>query len=77
MVGSKGEENYVRFESRKFRALGYKEVLKSRYCIEDRKKNGIETKILHWRPQGRRHCQHIDIVRSLPFARRLGGDRRT
>ena len=50
MVGSKGEENYVRFESRKFRALGYKEVLKSRYCIEDRKKNDIETKILHWRP---------------------------
>ena len=44
MVGSKAEENYVRFESRKFRALGYKEVLKSRYCIGDSKERDIETR---------------------------------
>ena len=50
LIGSKGEENFIRFESGKFKALVYKEVLKSIYCIGDNREKGIETRILYWRP---------------------------
>ena len=41
LIGNKGKENSGRFELGKFGALGYKEVLKSRYCIGDGKKRSI------------------------------------
>ena len=42
LIGTKGKENFGRFEPGKFWALGCKDVLKSRYCIGDSKERDVE-----------------------------------